>query len=112
MQQIRDVVELLLLVGLALIQVARWTQKTEDAPSEALRTANEAKRRAESAQAEVRAHKRTWQEYLNTRFITYDRTYARKREVELQLQNMRDKQDNDCDRITALEEKLERLAGV
>lgn len=111
-QQIRDVVELLLLVALAVLQLGRWSQKTEDRPSDAMRIASQAMARAEATANDLRRHKRAWQDYLNTRFSTYDSIYARRREVELEFRNIKDKQDADCDRITSTEERLRGLSGV
>lgn len=111
-EQIRNGVELLLLVGLAIMQLGRWSQKTEDGPSDALRIAKEGLAKVESTANDLRRHKHAWQDFLNSRFTELDRVYARKREVELEFQNLRDKQDADCDRITACEERFEKLSGV
>jgi chromosome segregation and condensation protein ScpB len=110
MQQIRDVVELLLLVGLAVVQLGRWSQKTEDGPTDALRIAKDALKKAEDIGYELRKHKHAWQDYLNSRFTTYDQVYSRKREVELELQNIRDRQDADGDRLTDIEKKVDRFS--
>lgn len=110
-QQVKDIVELLLLVALAIVQVGRWSQKTEDGPTDALRTAKEALAKTESTAGDLRKHKHAWQDFLNNRFTELDRTYARKREVELELQNIRDRQEADCDRITECEVKCERLSS-
>lgn len=112
MGQLLQFGELLLLVLLAILQLGRWSQKTENGPADAIRIAKDAKDKADETANDLRKHKNSWQDFLNARYTVLDNTYARKREVELELTNIRDKQDNDCDRITALEERVERLSEV
>jgi peptidoglycan hydrolase CwlO-like protein len=112
LQQVVDVGEILLLVILTILQLGRWSQKTEDGPSDAIRIAKQGLAKAESTANDLRRHKHAWQNYLNTRFTEYDRTYARKREVELEMNNILTKIDADCDRITELEERIRKFSGV
>lgn len=111
-QYIFPAAELTLLIVLTLLQLGRWGRKTEEGPTEALRIAKEAQRRADELGMDLRRHKHAWQDFLNNRFTEFDRIYARKREVELQLETVINKQDTDCDRITAVEDKVGRLTGV
>lgn len=112
MQQLLQYGELLLLLLLTLVSLGKWVQKREDGDADGLRTANDAMAKADGVAADLRRHKHTWQEFLNTRYTEMDRTYARKREVELEIQNLRDKIDADCDRITALEETLTSIQAI
>lgn len=112
MEQALQIGQMLLLVILAILQLGRWSQKTEDGPTDAVRIAKEAKSRAEETANDLRKHKHHWQDFLNSRYTELDRTYARKREVELEFQNIKDKQESDCDRITAVEERVEKILGV
>lgn len=104
--------QLLLLVVLTLMQLARWTQKTEDGSSEAKRIAKEALTKANECFEALRKHKHAWYEFRNNRFSELDITYARKREIELELAAIRDRVDADCDRITSVEQMVRKLTGV
>jgi hypothetical protein len=112
MDKIVSIAELILLLLLSILQLGRWSQKTEDKPSDAVRMAKDALAKVEATAADLRKHKHAWQDYLNTRYTTYDTVYARKREVELELRNIAERQETNCDRLTELEQKLERLSGV
>lgn len=112
MEQLLQAGELLLLVLLAILQLGRWSKKTEDGPADALRIAKDAKRKADETADGLRKHKHEWNGYLQTRFNELDKVYARKREVELELRTITTKQDSDCDRITGLEERIGRVTGV
>lgn len=112
MEHVLQAAELLLLVVLTLLQLGRWSRRTEEGPADALRIAKDVQKKVDLIEAALNRHKHAWQDFLNGRFTELDRTYARKREVELQLETITAKQDSDCDRITTLEEKIGRLSGV
>lgn len=112
MENIRNYIELALLIGLTIMQLGRWSQKTEDGPSDALRIAKEAKEKADKVDSDLRSHKHAYQNFLNTQYHELDRIYSRKREVQLEFINVRDKQDSDCDRITDVEKTVAKLLGV
>jgi hypothetical protein len=112
MDRFLQAAELALLVTLTILQLGRWARKTEEAPEDALRVAKDALRKTEALEQEFRRHKHAWQDFLNNRYTELDRTYARAREVELQLETIVAKQDADCDRITVIEEKARRIQGV
>jgi len=97
--------ELILLIILAVLQLGRWSQKTEDEPSNASRVAREALAKANDLANDLRRHKRAWREFLNARYTDLDRIYARKREVELEIENIKE-------RVTDTEVKIERISGV
>ena len=112
MGHLLQIAELTLLVILTLLQLGRWSQKTEEGPADAVRIAKDAARRIDGLEEEFRKHRHSWHEYLNRRFVDLDRTYARKREVELQFETISARQESDADRLTALEEKSRRFSGV
>lgn len=109
LQQLLQYGELLLLLLLTLISLGKWVQKREDDDVDGERNFKSAMAKAEEVALDLRKHKHAWQDFLNNRFTEFDRTYARKREVELEMQNIRDKVDADCDRVSAIEDTLTSL---
>lgn len=109
LQQVLQYGELLLLILLTLVSLGKWVQKREDVDVDGARNIKSASAKADEVAADLRKHKHAWQDFLNNRFTELDRTYARKREVELEMQNIRDKVDADCDRISAIEDTLTSL---
>lgn len=108
--------ETILLVALTLVQLSRWSQKQEDTPAltaQKLKAElDAAKAIAEEAKGIAIKYRHEFNNFLQTRFYELDKTYTRKDLVDLQIKNLGEKVDDDCDRITALEQKWDRLAGV
>lgn len=112
LETLNHIGQLVLLLVLAILQLGRWSQKTEEGPGDALRIAKEADKKADDIALDLRKHKHEWNNFRNVLYNELDKTYARRREVELELKTITTKQDNDCDRITAVEERVNRVAGV
>lgn len=101
------------------MQLGRWSQKTEDGPQDALRIAKAAMAKAEALRRDMRdlgdSARRTrhqLQEHIAAHNTEMDKVYARRREVELEMKSIVDKQDADCDRITEVEARINKLTGV
>lgn len=112
MEHLLNAAQLILLLVLTVMQLGRWSQKTEDGPTDALRIAKDALAKALSVSNDLRRHKHNYQDYINSRPAQLDATYARKREVELELETVNAKVEINCERVEAIEGKIERFSGV
>lgn len=109
MEQLLQAAELLLLVVLAILQLGRWSKQTEDGPVDALRIARDVQRKVDDTAEDLRKHKHAWNNYLQTQYTELDKVYARKREVELELQKLSLRLDVEENRIDSLENRIRIL---